>query len=272
MANIDLKPYSRPSMWRRMSMGNWGQSTDPQVYGRLEVDMGPALEFAKRESDRTGAHVTPTHIVVRAVAAALRKNPGANAIIRWGRIYERSQVDIFCQVAIPGEKPDLSGAVIRNADQKRPGEIAADLKALAEAVRKGTDEEFASTRRTLDILPTFLYKPVLAFVGFLQYTLNLDLRFAGLPKNPFGSAMVTSVGSLGIPEGFAPLVPMSRTPVLVSVGKIEDKAVVRDGKIVVRPMCVLCGTFDHRVMDGFLAGKIVAAVQEYLADPEKAET
>jgi pyruvate dehydrogenase E2 component (dihydrolipoamide acetyltransferase) len=271
MPNVELLPYSRPSMWRRMSLGNWSNPTDPTVYGRLEVDMSAALAYAARETERTGARVTPTHMVVRAIALALKNLPLANAIVRFSRIYQRRHVDVFCQVAIPGSQPDLSGAVIRNAADKRPGDIANELKQRADAVRAGKDPDLERTRKTLDLIPSFLYRVVLGAVAFLNYTLNLDLRWAGLPKNAFGSAMVTSIGSLGIPEGFAPLVPMSRTPVLVSVGKVEDRAVVRDGQVVVRPICVLCGTFDHRVMDGLLAGRLVERTLAYLSDPEAAE-
>ena len=80
--------------------------------------------------------------------------------------------------------------------------------------------------------------------------------------------MVTSVGSLGVSEAFAPLVPITRAPIVVAVGKVEDKPVVRHGEIVVRPICILGVTFDHRIMDGVLAGKLAKFVTNYLRDPE----
>jgi pyruvate dehydrogenase E2 component (dihydrolipoamide acetyltransferase) len=271
MPNVLLKRYEKPSMWRRMSLANWRHPTDPQVYGRLEVDMTRALDFAHKESERTGARVTATHLVARAVAIALRRHPAANGIIRWNRIYERQNVDVFCQVAIPGEKPDLSGAVLRNVDLKRPGEIAMELAERSRLIREGKDGRVANARRSLDRMPDFLYRFVLGFLAILQYTLNLDLRVFGLPRDPFGGAMVTSVGSLGIAEGFAPLVPMSYSPLLVSVGKVRDRPVAVEGRVEVRPTCVLCAVFDHRMMDGVTAGLLTQAVEEYLSDPETFE-
>lgn len=272
MPNVELYPFKKPSMWRKMSLANWKHPTDPSVYGRLEVDMTQALAYADSESERSGAKVTPTHIVVRATALALRRHSAANAIVRFNRIYERKQVDIFCQVAIAGDKPDLSGAVIRNADRKKAGDIAAELRDKALAVREDRDEELGKSRKSLDLLPAFLYRPVLWFLAILQYTFNLDLRFLGLPRNAFGSAMVTSIGSLGIDEGFAPLVPMSRTPIVLSVGKVSDRAVVVDGQIVIRSVCVLSACFDHRIMDGLTGGKLGAAVSRYMADPAAYES
>jgi pyruvate/2-oxoglutarate dehydrogenase complex dihydrolipoamide acyltransferase (E2) component len=266
MPNIDLLPYSRPSMWRKMSLANWRHPTDPQVYGNQEIDMHAAMLYAGQLTQSTGVKVTATHMVVRAVALALSRYPDANSIIRLARIYRRRDVNIFCQVAIPGEKPDLSGTVIRKVDTKSPAQIARELSEQAGAVRRGEDRVVARTRRTLDVIPTVLSRVVFEAIGFLQYDLNLDLRALGLPKDPFGSAMVTSVGSLGISHAWAPLVPM-RVPIVVALGKVEDKPVVRDGEVVIRPVCTIGATFDHRIMDGLLAGKLSEAVTEYLADP-----
>lgn len=271
MPNVGLQPYSRPSMWRRMSFANWADPVDPQVYGRLEIDMSQALAYAEEESARTGARVTPTHLVVRAVALAMARYPDANALIRWRRVYRRQHVDVFCQVAIPGDKPDLSGTVLRDADRKLAGELAIELQNQAADVRTGKDREMVKTRHTLDLLPSMISRFILNFVGFLSYTLNLNLKSFGIPRDPFGGAMVSSIGSLGIPEGWPPLVPMSSTPLLIAVGRIEDKPVVRDGQIVIRPMCVLSCTFDHRVMDGFLGGKLSRFVEDYFANPRGIE-
>ena len=254
-----------------MSFGNWKNTTDPQVYGRLEVDLASTMEYARRETERTGVKITPTHLVIRGVALALREYPDANSLIRWNRVYQRKKIDIFCQVAIPGEKPDLSGTTIREVDRKRPFEIAQELREQSQAVRKAEDREFVKTRKTLNVIPSGFSRFVLRFVAFLQYTLNLNLSFIGLPRDPFGGVMVTSIGSLGISEAYPPLVPMSRVPFLVSVGKVEDKPVVRDGQIAIRPECVLTATFDHRIMDGLLIGKLAEFVTSYLSAPEEYE-
>ncbi len=50
MPNVELQRYSRPSMWRKMSFANWNDARDPQVYGRVEVDMQAAMDFAHAES------------------------------------------------------------------------------------------------------------------------------------------------------------------------------------------------------------------------------
>jgi pyruvate/2-oxoglutarate dehydrogenase complex dihydrolipoamide acyltransferase (E2) component len=271
MPNIELNKYTRPSMWRKMSVVNWRHPTDPQVYARMEVDMGRALEYARKESERGGVRIGPTHLALRAIALCLREYPDTNAIIRWNRVYTRKRVNVFCHVAIPGKKPDLSGFVVRDADAKDLVAIARELQAKVKAIRAGTDEELARSRQMLDKIPSWLYKIVLRALCFLEYTLNLNLGRLGIPQDPFGGAAVTTVGSFGISEAYAALSPITRTPILVAVGKVEPRPVVREGSIVVRPMCTLCGTFDHRIMDGYMAGKLAKFVTRYLSDPERYE-
>lgn len=271
MPNVPLRPYARPSMWRRMSLATWRASNDPQVYIRVDVDMTAALAYAKRQSDASGVRVNPVHLVVRAIGSAMGAHPRSNALIRFGRVYLREHVDIACQVALDGPKPDLTAVVLRDVDRKTAPDLARELATRAAAARTGQDVEVARTKRTMDRLPGFLYRPVLWLVAFLTYTLNLDLRWAGLPRDPFGGAMVTSIGSLGFDEAFGPLVPMTRAPVLVAVGRVGERAVVVDGQVVVRPMCTLGVTVDHRIIDGLEGSRVLKTAREYLADPEAFE-
>ena len=48
---------------------------------------------------------------------------------------------------------------------------------------------------------------------------------------------------------------------------IQERAVVRDGKIVIRHMMYLSISFDHRVVDGAVAANFVKTVADYLATP-----
>ena len=53
-----------------------------------------------------------------------------------------------------------------------------------------------------------------------------------MPKDPFGGATITNIGSLGLDTGFVPLVPYTRVPIFVAPGKIDDVPVVENGKVV----------------------------------------
>jgi len=69
---------------------------------------------------------------------------------------------------------------------------------------------------------------------------------------------VTSAGKLG---GLltTPIVNHPEVAIL-SVGRVTDRPVVRDGKVVVRPVGHVSVTFDHRVIDGARAAEFGLAV------------
>ena len=97
---------------------------------------------------------------------------------------------------------------------------------------------------------------------------DVDLSFLGLPKDPFGSAMVTNVGSLGLEEAYVPLVPYSKVPLLVAVGALKRTVAVREGDVI-EPVTVmrLFATFDHRILDGAHAAKMAGTLHRIFADP-----
>ncbi len=55
---------------------------------------------------------------------------------------------------------------------------------------------------------------------------------------------------------------------ILGLGKIEDKAVVRAGEIVIRKILPLSLTFDHRVIYGAEAARFMNTVIEHLEDPD----
>ena len=50
---------------------------------------------------------------------------------------------------------------------------------------------------------------------------------------------------------------------------IQDRAVVRDGEIVVRPMMYVALTYDHRLVDGREAVTFLKHVKECIEAPER---
>jgi len=50
---------------------------------------------------------------------------------------------------------------------------------------------------------------------------------------------------------------------------IQDRPVVRDGQIVIRPMMYLALSYDHRIIDGREAVGFLRRVKEYVEEPEE---
>lgn len=80
-----------------------------------------------------------------------------------------------------------------------------------------------------------------------------------------GTFTITNLGTYGV-EAFTPIINYPECAIL-GVGRIADRAVVRDGEIVVRPTMWLSLTFDHRIVDGAPAAQFLARVQNLLESP-----
>ena len=71
--------------------------------------------------------------------------------------------------------------------------------------------------------------------------------------------------------GFLLSAPILNTPQVGILGmhKIQERPVVVNGEIVVRPMMYLALSYDHRVVDGREAVQFLVRIKELLEDPER---
>jgi 2-oxoglutarate dehydrogenase E2 component (dihydrolipoamide succinyltransferase) len=81
-----------------------------------------------------------------------------------------------------------------------------------------------------------------------------------------GTFSVTNAGVFGALNS-SPIINFPEVAIL-GVHKIQDRPVVRDGQVVVRPMMSAALSFDHRVIDGELGVKFLRRVCEVLERPE----
>jgi 2-oxoglutarate dehydrogenase E2 component (dihydrolipoamide succinyltransferase) len=56
---------------------------------------------------------------------------------------------------------------------------------------------------------------------------------------------------------------------ILGMHRIEERAVVRDGQIVARPMMYLALSYDHRLVDGKEAVTFLVQVNEAIEDPKR---
>lgn len=265
--NVDYAGTPHLSSWRKIAIGTWSSCGDPSVYGTLDIDATGLLEKIRKEKE-AGHRVTPTVAIAKAIALALREYPTLNTVIRWGRLYQRKSVDVFLQVSeTDTREDDLSGVLVRDCDRKSLVDISKEVKESAGRVKRGDDIQYKKMKSIINLLPSFLVRPLLNLMAFLMYDLNLWSPLFNSPRDSFGSVMVTSVGMLGIDNGFAPLVPYSRCPALVSVGEIKARPVVVDNQITIRPILTLGVTLDHRQVDGKGAAYMLKAFRKYIEDP-----
>jgi pyruvate dehydrogenase E2 component (dihydrolipoamide acetyltransferase) len=82
-----------------------------------------------------------------------------------------------------------------------------------------------------------------------------------------GTFTLTNLGAAGAGWRFETAIINPPESAILGVGGITDRAVVRDGQIVARPIMTYSFTYDHRVIDGAVAVQFMARVIELLEDP-----
>jgi pyruvate/2-oxoglutarate dehydrogenase complex dihydrolipoamide acyltransferase (E2) component len=265
--NVQVKALKKTPPFRKVAMGTWAHPGDPQIYGTLDIDLTKA--YAWRERLPPGSpKVTVTQMVGRAIGLAMARYPDLNGFVRFRKIYLRQSVDVAFLVSVPHSsgREDLSSVRVAKVNEKSVTDIAAELAVKVERLRTKQDTELQKSTKLISLLPGFLVRFFLGLTAFLSYTLNL--RFPGIPKDPFAACILTNVGMFGLDVAYAPLVPYSRAPIVLLVGQAKKRPVVVDDQIAVREIVTLNATIDHRFCDGALLAKMVKVIRESFEDPD----
>ena len=78
---------------------------------------------------------------------------------------------------------------------------------------------------------------------------------------------LNNVGSFGGGSG-TPIINYPEVA-LLAIGRVQERAIVQQGAVVVRPMMPLVLSFDHRLIDGAMAGKFLGRFKELVENPQQ---
>lgn len=78
---------------------------------------------------------------------------------------------------------------------------------------------------------------------------------------------LNNIGSFGGNTG-TPIINSPEVAIL-AVGRIQEKAIVQNGTMVIRTMMPLALSFDHRVIDGAMSGKFLMYFKELVEHPQQ---
>lgn len=254
---------------RRISIASYRPPREGVIHGSMTLDCSKVTSYLAELNTSAGPHaetvpVTVTAFVGAVVGRALRASPSLNGRIHLGRYIPHEHVNVAFLVQV-NDGDNLAQVLIQDIDALSPLEIHSQLRAKADAVRNGKDENFEKSINLTKRMPTPILRRVLSFGGFV--TTGLGLPFAGQPAFPFGSAVITSVGMLGVDEAFVPPTPFLRVPLYVAIGRMRDMVFAEAGEPVVRPGITLTATLDHRFIDGFQAGILASEVRKCFDNP-----
>ncbi|CAN5835750.1 pyruvate dehydrogenase complex dihydrolipoamide acetyltransferase [soil metagenome] len=203
----------------------------PHFYLMRKLDAAPLLAFRQRLNDLLGdrGKVSVNDLIIKGVALALRRVPECNASWAGESIHRFNRVHVGVAVAI---EDGLVTPVIRDADQKGIGSIAAEVRDLAERAKSKKLKGHEITGSTFTVSN-------LGMMGIERFNAIINPPEAG----------ILAVGAT-VDE-----------PVIASSG---DKI----GQIVAGKRLTVTMSCDHRVIDGALGARWLQAFAELFEKPE----
>ncbi len=268
MQNIATGSATELETYRKVAIASWKHPRDPSIFCKVDLACEEAMRFMQELGD--SVKVTLTHYVAKILGLCLDRYPRVNQVLIRNRLYPREETNIFITTLLrtKGGK-DLSGVCLEDVCSAGLEELAERTDRLVKDLRAGRHREMERARRMIARIPSFLYGWFHRIADFFMYTLNLNPRLFGMPRDPFGSAIVTNIGAFGFKEAFIPLSPYSRCPVIVGVGQPYDAPTVRAGEIAVQKTATVSFTFDHRYADGIDGALFLRTFKKMFENPSR---
>ena len=201
----------------------------PHVTSFIDADVTRIVQWRNRIKDsflaREGQKLTLTPIFIDAVAGALYEYPMLNISVDGDRIIKKKRINIGMATALPDG--NLIVPVIKNANEKNLTGLARSVNDLAERARNNK------------------LKP---------------------DEITGGTFTVTNFGSYNNLSG-TPIINQPQVAILGTGAVRKMPAVIEtpEGDVIaIRHIMILSLSYDHRVIDGALAGKFLNKVKDLL--------
>jgi 2-oxoglutarate dehydrogenase E2 component (dihydrolipoamide succinyltransferase) len=204
--------------------------TSPHVTSFIDADVTRLINWRNSIKDKflasEGQKLTLTPIFIDAAARALSDFPMVNISVDGNNIIKRKNINIGMATALPDG--NLIVPVIKNANEKSLTGLARSVNDLAERAR------------------------------------NNRLK----PEITGGTFTVTNFGSYDNLAG-TPIINQPQAAILGTGAVRKKPAVIEtpDGDVIaIRHIMIMSLTYDHRVIDGALAGKFLSRIKAILED------
>ncbi len=213
------------------------KQTAPHVCSFIEADMTAIVRWREKEKlafeQREKEKLTYTPVFFNAVAQALRQFPMVNVSVDGNSIIVKNNINLGMAVALPNG--NLIVPVIKNADQK-------NLYGLTKTIN-----ELANRARINKLLPDEIQG---------------------------GTFTITNLGSFGTLAG-TPIINQPESAIL-GIGAIRKMPAVIEAPqgdlIGIRHKVILSLSYDHRVIDGYLAGQFLSRIVAILENFDQNQT
>lgn len=71
---------------RKIQIGTWGKSFDPQTYSKVKIDISKIEPYLEQKSKEIGDKITMTIYAIKLMSIVLKKYPEINGYINYGKV------------------------------------------------------------------------------------------------------------------------------------------------------------------------------------------
>ena len=207
----------------------FSKHTSPHVTAYVEADLTEMVQWRNKTKilfqKKHKQKLTFTPLFIEAVANAIKDFPLINSSLDGKNIIVKPDINIGMAAALPNG--NLIVPVVKNADKKNLAELASEINTLSEKAR------------------------------------NNKLKVDDTSGSTF---TISNVGTFGSVMG-TPIINQPEAAILAT-GIIKKRAEVIEREagdtIEIRHMMYLSLSFDHRIVDGFLAGSFLRRIADYM--------
>ena len=203
--------------------------TSPHVTAYVEADLTEMVSWRNKHKEafqkKYNEKLTYTPLFIEAVAKAITDFPMINSSLDGTNIIVKENINIGMATALPSG--NLIVPVVKNADKKNLKELAENTNALVGMARDN------------------------------------KLKADDMKGSTF---TISNVGTFGSVMG-TPIINQPEAAILAT-GIIKKRAEVMEREkgdsIEIRSMMYLSLSFDHRIVDGYLAGSFLRRIADYM--------
>jgi pyruvate dehydrogenase E2 component (dihydrolipoamide acetyltransferase) len=218
----------------------------PAVNMTIRVDADKMLNLKDKinAGNRSGLHITVTHIILKAVAGVLVNYPSLYSYFDGKQVVQNDELVLNIPVDVESH---VEYIVIHHPDSKSLEDIAKECRQEIDRIRSGNGSYMA-------FITFMTHMPLFTKLGYL-FNHNKVYSFM---KEKYGNFPISNFGSFHVHSGNVTLTqPMIGG---MCIGSVTSEAG--------QNYFTLTLTFDHRAVDGAYGGKFLNDVKTALEYPE----
>ena len=207
------------------------------------------------------------HLLIAAYVRAVSQYPAINRYVSGQRIYARKEISVVMTIKKSMKIEAVDTCIrVKFAPDDTAEEIYEKFNKVIEE-NQAVEDSKSGFDKIMDFFtkfPRLILRGVVGLVKLFDY-----YGVALLPDLPFyGSMIITSMGSLGIPTIYHHIYDFGNLPVFLAFGKKYYKLIMdKEGNIVKRRHIDLKVVTDERICDGFYYASAFKYIKKLIEHP-----